>query len=166
MTTVGNHIKRVKAYENAFARHYGLQINHKQSKGSAYDCIIPSTGERIEFKADLMGAKTGNHFVEFRYSRDEGKTWDQSGITLAKDQSQYWVVYFGDEPGVYSWFRPLDVLALVEQTNAQIKGIRRNLYGNSGSVRCEGFIVPIKDLKLIEIKSPIEPAELEESEDW
>lgn len=154
---VGNHMKRVKVYENNFARYYGLSVNHNQSKGSAYDAEIPTTGERIEFKADLMGAKTGNHFVEFRYSNDEGKTWDDSGIVLAADQADYWVVYFGDEPDLYYWFDPMDILDYIETNSPEVREIRRNLYGNSGKIRCEGWVIPITELLPLTIDPPIEP---------
>ena len=149
-------MKRVKVYENTFARHYGLKINEKQRKGSAWDCSIPTTGEKIELKADLMGGRTGNHFVEFRYSNCEGESWDESGLTLAAKQADYWVVYFG-EPDEYHWFKPKEVLQLIEDNDFPIKAIRRNLYGNSGKVRCEGWIIPKEVLKLIEIEPPVSP---------
>lgn len=155
--TVGTHIKRVKVYENRFARYYGLTINQDQRKFSAWDCVIPDTNKRIEFKSDFMAAKTGNHFVEFRYSNNDGQSWDESGLTLAKDQAVYWVVYTGEEPDQYMWFLTSDLWELVSNGSFDIKGIRRNLYGNSGSIRCEGWIVPLSILKAIEIEAPIEP---------
>jgi hypothetical protein len=161
--TVGNHIRRIKAYENQFARYYGLEVNHRQRKGAAWDCLIPSTKERIEFKSDFLSAKTGNHFVEFRYSADEGATWDDSGITLAKDQATWWVVYSGAEDNDYMWFKTSDIVSLIERLAPPVKGIRRNLYGNSGSVRCEGYIVPLAEIKKIMLPSPIEPANLDDA---
>lgn len=158
--TVGNHMKRVKVYELQFARYYGLAINHNQRKGSAWDCEIPGTGEKIELKHDFMAAKTGNHFIEFRYSNTEGESWDDSGITLAQHQAQWWTVYYGTEPDVYSWYKPSDILNLIAELKPTIKGIRRNLYGNKGSVKCEGYIIPLTTMKTIEQKSPIEPAKL------
>lgn len=160
--TVGNHIKRMKVHENNFARYYGLQVNHEQSKGSAWDCVIPDSaekhgGKKIEMKFDFMAAKTGNHFVEFRYSNNDGESWDDSGITLAVEQSDYWAVYFGRHSEDYHWFYPQDVINLAEQLKADVRGIRRNLYGNSGSIRCEGYIIPLEELEKIEIEPPVEP---------
>ena len=155
--TVGAHIKRVKVHENRFAEYYGLSINHKQRKGSAWDAMIPDTEEKIEFKCDFMGAKTGNHFVEFRYSNDEGNSWDDSGITLAAQQADYWVVYFGDEHDEYHWFDPKDILDYIAENKPEVKEIRRNLYGNSGKIRCEGWIIPLVELFELEIEAPIEP---------
>lgn len=157
--TVGAHIKRVKVHENRFAEYYGLTVNHDQKKGAAWDCEIPGSGERIEFKADFSGSKTGNHFVEFRYSNDHGETWDDSGIVLAKDQAEYWVVYLGVNHDSYYWFRPQDILKLIEQNNYKTVGIRRNLYGNRDSIRCEGWLVPLADLANIEIEAPLDPIE-------
>ena len=155
--SVGAHIKRVKVHENRFARYYGLAINHKQRKGTAYDCIIPVTEEKIEFKADFMAAKTGNHFVEFRYSNSEGESWDDSGIILAAQQADYWVIYTGEEHDEYRWFDPKDILDFVERNKPPVKEIRRNLYGNSGKIRCEGWIIPLEELYSMELESPIEP---------
>jgi hypothetical protein len=163
--TVGAHIKRVKVYEVNFARYYGLELNHKQSKGSAWDCLIPGTDEKIEFKSDFMAAKTGNHFVEFRYSNCDGESWDESGITLAKDQAQWWVVYYGINPDEYCWYRPESLLALVESLKPPIKGIRRNLYGNKGSVKCEGYIIPLTEMLKIQVREPLPPARLEQDEE-
>lgn len=155
--SVGAHMKRVKVHENRFAQYYGLEINHKQRKGTAYDCIVPSSGDKIEFKADLMGAKTGNHFVEFRYSNTEGESWDDSGITLAAEQAQWWVVYFGNEHDEYHWFDPKDIFKYVKEHDCEVKEIRRNLYGNSGKIRCEGWIIPVEDLLQLEQEAPVEP---------
>jgi hypothetical protein len=163
--TVGAHIKRVKVHEVTFARHYGLELNHNQRKGAAWDAKIPETEERIEFKSDFMASKTGNHFVEFRYSNSEGESWDESGITLAKDQATWWVVYYGLEHGIYCWYKPEDILALIETLKPKIKGIRRNLYGNSGSVRCEGYIIPLSEMKKIQRDEPVAPAQLETDEE-
>ena len=157
--SVGAHIKRVKVHENNFARYYGLQINHDQKKGTAWDCIITDTEEKIEFKSDFMAQKTGNHFLEFRYSNNEGQTWDDSGLILAAEQADYWVVYFGDEHDSYHWFYPKDLLEYVGKVKPKVKAIRRNLYGNSGKIRCEGWVVPLEDLAQLEIDPPIEPAE-------
>lgn len=157
--SVKNHIKRVKVYEKHFARYYGLNINHNQCKGTAWDCAIPNSEEKIEFKADFMAAKTGNHFVEFEYSSTEGDSWDESGITLAKVQSDYWAVYYGRYPEDYHWYRPGDIVGLISKLNSPVKGIRRNLYGNSGTVRCNGFIIPLEEMKKIEIDAPISPVE-------
>jgi hypothetical protein len=157
---VGAHMKRVKVHENSFARYYGLSINHDQKKGTAWDCVIPTTGERIEFKADLMAAKTGNHFVEFRYSNDEGTTWDDSGIVLAAEQADYWVIFTGEEYDEYHWFDPADIIKYVEKNKPAVKEIRRNLYGNSGKIRCEGWIIPLEDLYQLEVEPPLEPVNL------
>lgn len=162
--SVGSHIKRIKAWEKAFCRHYGLRNNHNQSKGAAWDACIPGTEERIEFKVDFMASKTGNHFVEFRYSSTEGMSWDESGITLAKDQATWWVVYLGNETDEYMWFKTTDVVELIKQLNPPVKGIRRNLYGNSGSVRCEGYIIPLKEMLKIILPPPVEPARLDDAD--
>lgn len=162
IVSVGNHIKRIKVYENNFAKYYGLEINEDQKKGTAWDAIIPSTGEKIEFKSDFMAAKTGNHFVEFQYSNNEGEDWDESGISLALYQSDYWVVYYGRHPEDYHWYRPKDVLDLADSLDAAVKGIRRNLYGNSGSIRCEGYIIPLKNMEKIEIEPPVPSVELDD----
>lgn len=163
--TVNTNLKRIKVYENRFARYYGLIINHNQKKGSAWDCEIPNTQEKIELKHDFMAIKTGNHFVEFRYSNNDGVSWDESGITLAKDQAKWWVVYLGDESDEYMWFKTADIIELIKQLNPPVKGIRRSLYGNSGSVRCEGYIIPLKELKKIILPPPIEPARLDDADE-
>lgn len=158
-TTVGGHIKRIKVYENNFARYYGLSINHNQRRGTAWDCMIPTTNEKIEFKSDFMAAKTGNHFVEFEYSNNNGEDWDESGISLALYQSDYWAVYYGRHPEDYHWYYPKDILALAEKLDATVKGIRRNLYGNSGSIRCNGYVIPLSEMDKIEIEPPVSPVQ-------
>jgi hypothetical protein len=157
--SVGSHIKRMKVHEHNFARYYGLSINHDQKKGSAWDCMIPTTGQKIEMKFDFMAAKTGNHFVEFEYSNNGGEDWDESGISLALYQSDYWAVYFGRHSEDYHWYYPQDVLDLAEKINAPVKGIRRNLYGNSGTIRCNGYVIPLAQMEKIEIEAPVPPVQ-------
>ena len=152
--TVGIHMKQMQQHEDKFIKKYGLTRNNQQQVGSAWDAET-SDGERIEFKADISAAKTGNTFVECRYSRDGGATWRDSGIALAIEQSKWWVIQVGDSTD-YRWFLTADLQALIKLGNFVIKGIRKNINGNSEQIRCEGYIIPLETLKAYEKPAPVQ----------
>lgn len=62
-----------------------------QEKGSCYDFIAPD-GSKIEAKFDWDSIKTGNHYLEFAQTSDDGKTWVPSGFALSAEEADYWVV--------------------------------------------------------------------------
>jgi len=151
---VGSHIKAMQAHEDLFIETYGLERNDNQKAGVAWDAKFPGTDVTIEFKADLMAAKTGNTFVEFSYSRD-GVTFRDSGINLAIHQAYFWVIQVGHSQD-YRWMLVEELKALIDKFNFRTANIRKGINGNSELISCVGHIVPLNSLEpiLIDSKSP------------
>lgn len=146
---VGSHIKQMQKHEDRFVEKYGLERNENQKAGIAWDAKFPNTDLYIEFKADLMAAKTGNTFVEFSYSKD-GDVFRPSGIELAVDQADFWVIQVGDSDD-YRWFLVDDLKAHIDTYNFRTASIRKGINGNSELISCIGHIVPLTTLKHLEI---------------
>lgn len=137
-----------------FINLYGLTLNENQRAGSAWDAELPN-GERVEFKADLAAKYTGNTFIETRYSNDKGVTWKPSGFSLAKKQAQWWVIQVGVGTD-YLWIT-IEALTffIKEGPDYPVKGIRKGINGNSSFIKCEGIIVPLKDIQTIAVEAPV-----------
>ena len=81
--------------ESLIERHLADILNwiyiESQEKGSCYDYYAPD-GSKIEAKFDWDSIKTGNHYLEFAQTSDNGRTWVPSGFALSAEEADYWVV--------------------------------------------------------------------------
>jgi len=103
-----------------------------------------------------MAQRTGNAFIEMKYSNDSGETWRPSGYLLAKKQSDWWVTQVGVGED-YVWIKMKDLKFLIEEgPDYPSKSIRKGINGNSSYIRCTGVIVPLKELRAVATENPFE----------
>ena len=91
MARVSNFIDDESRYERYLAKIMHWEYSEDQQKGSCYD-FIARDGAKIEAKLDWDSIKTGNHYLEFAQTSDDGKTWVPSGFALSAEEADYWVV--------------------------------------------------------------------------
>ena len=73
MTNVSDFIDDGTRHERALAKTMHWDYIEEQKKGSCYDFIAPD-GSKIEAKFDWDSIKTGNHYLEFAQTSDNGQT--------------------------------------------------------------------------------------------
>ena len=78
-------------HERTLAKAMHWKYIEEQHKGSCYD-FITQDSSKIEAKFDWDSIKTGNHYLEFAQTSDNGKTWAPSGFALSAEEADYWVV--------------------------------------------------------------------------
>ena len=88
---VTNFIADESRHELALTKTMHWDYIEDQQKGSCYD-FIAHDGAKIEAKFDWDSIKTGNHYLEFAQTSDNGKTWVPSGFALSAEEADYWVV--------------------------------------------------------------------------
>ena len=91
VSSISDFIKDEADHEHALAKAMHWRHIEDQQKGSCYDFIAPD-GAKIEAKFDWDSIKTGNHYLEFAQTSDNGKTWVPSGFALSAEEADYWVV--------------------------------------------------------------------------
>ena len=91
MGAVREFIDDSRIMEEAFSEFFGWDYIVRQRKGSCYDYYSPD-GSKIEAKFDWDSIKTGNHYLEFAQTSDNGKTWVPSGFALSAEEADNWVV--------------------------------------------------------------------------
>lgn len=91
MADILNFIDDMSCYERNLAKTMHWKYIENQNIGSSYDFISPDN-TKIEAKFDWDSIKTGNHYLEFAQTSDNGKTWVPSGFALSAEEADYWVV--------------------------------------------------------------------------
>jgi len=91
MTDVSEFIIQNSEFERNLSRTFHWTQHELQQKGCAYD-YISNDGSKIEAKFDWDSIKSGNHYLEFAQTSDDGKTWIPSGFALSAEEADYWVV--------------------------------------------------------------------------
>jgi len=91
MNDIGGFITNESRHERILAKTMNWDYIENQQKGDCYDFITPS-GAKIEAKFDWDSIKTGNHYLEFAQTSDNGGTWVPSGFALSAEEVDYWVV--------------------------------------------------------------------------
>lgn len=91
MSNISDFISEESSYEQAIAKAMHWEYIEDQQKGSCYD-FIAQDGAKIEAKFDWDSIKTGNHYLEFAQTSDNGKTWVPSGFALSAEEADYWVI--------------------------------------------------------------------------
>ena len=156
MSRIGGFIDEQNRYELELAQRMGWQFVDQQSKGSCYDYIAPD-GAKIEAKFDWDSIKTGNHYLEFGQTSNDGKTWVASGFALSEEVADYWVVVNND------WLRVFDVKKLVDflRTNRRELKMVKTKAGvnhNRPGQYSKAYLIPFRildDLALMKIPSPV-----------
>ena len=156
MSRIGGFIDEQNRYELELAQRMGWQFVDQQSKGSCYDYIAPE-GAKIEAKFDWDSIKTGNHYLEFGQTSNNGETWVPSGFSLSEEVADYWVVVNND------WLRVFDVKKLADflKTNRRELKMVKTKAGvnhNRPGQYSKAYLIPFRildDLALMKIYSPI-----------
>jgi len=91
MSDLSDFIDDESRHERNLAKTMRWKYSEDQQKGSCYD-FIAHDGAKIEAKFDWDSIKTGNHYLEFAQTSDNGKTWVPSGFALSAEEADYWVV--------------------------------------------------------------------------
>lgn len=150
----GNHdlarvsFRKSALLENAIFQIFGITQNVKQHRGVAWDGHSRYFG-CVELKFDILAAKTGNLFVEFCQTNSEGKE-EPSGINLAKEQAQTWMVASPSPMSGYTYIYIIEVpklLDLVENGKFLKKKTTKGVNGNGINHYAKGYIVPLPVLK-------------------
>jgi len=156
VSRIGEFIDEQNRYELELAHRMSWQFVDQQSKGSCYDYIAPD-GAKIEAKFDWDSIKTGNHYLEFGQTSDDGGTWVASGFALSEEVADYWVVVNND------WLRVFDVKKLADflKTNRRELKMVKTKAGvnhNSPGQYSKAYLIPFRildDLALMKIPSPV-----------
>ena len=156
MSRIGEFIDEQNRYELELAHRMSWQFVVQQSKGSCYDYIAPD-GAKIEAKFDWDSIKTGNHYLEFGQTSDDGGTWVASGFALSEEVADYWVVVNND------WLRVFDVKKLADflKTNRRVLKMVKTKAGvnhNRPGQYSKAYLIPFRildDLALMKIPSPV-----------
>ena len=91
MSSISDFINDESVHEHALAKAMHWDYIEEQQKGSCYDFIAPD-GSKIEAKFDWDSIKTGNHYLEYAQTSDNGGTWVPSGFALSAEEADYWLV--------------------------------------------------------------------------
>ena len=154
--SVRDHIDMTQFAEKELALMMCWHYAGDQEKGSSIDYIAPN-GDRIEVKFDWDSIKTGNHYLEFGQTSNDGKTWVASGFALSEEVADYWVVVNND------WLRVFDVKKLVDflRTNRRELKMVKTKAGvnhNSPGQYSKAYLIPFRildELALMKIPSPV-----------
>ena len=156
MSRVGNFIGEQNRYEQELAKTMHWDYIEDQQKGSCYDFTAPD-GAKIEAKFDWDSIKTGNHYLEFGQTSNNGDTWVPSGFSLSEEVADYWVVVNND------WLRVFDVKKLADflKTNRRKLKMVKTKAGvnhNRPGQYSKAYLIPFRildDLALMKIPSPV-----------
>ena len=107
MAGIKDFIDGESRHERALAQAMHWTYIEGQQKGSCYDFTAPD-GAKIEAKFDWDSIKTGNHYLEFGQTSNNGDTLVPSGFSLSEEVAVYWVVVNND------WLRVFDVKKLAD----------------------------------------------------
>ena len=144
MTDVREFIHNESYPERTLAKAMHWEYVEVQKKGSCYD-FIASDGAKIEAKFDWDSIKTGNHYLEFAQTSDNGKTWVPSGFALSAEEADYWVIVNED------WIRTLriDVLRnwLAEELSTlSITQTRAGVNYNQPGQFSKAYLIPFETI--------------------
>ena len=154
---VGDFIADESRHERRLAVVMGWTYITGQRKGSCHD-YLAADGAKIEAKFDWDSIKTGNHYLEFAQTNDNGDTWVDSGFTLSAQEADYWVVV-NDE-----WLRMLSVARvqeLIETHRGKLRETRtrRGVNYNRPGQFSKAYLIPYDLLDqycLLKIPSPVQ----------
>ena len=161
--TIAEHMDEVKKFikkQNQYEIFLGNVMNWKfikeQSKGSSYDYISPD-GSKIEVKFDWDSIKTGNHYLEFSQTSDDGKTWVPSGFSISEVEADYWVVVNND------WFRMIKIQTLREflvknRNKLKITQTRAGVNFNRPGQLSKAYLIPfnlLDEIVIMKMPSPV-----------
>ena len=144
MARVSNFIDDESRHERYLAKTMNWRFIEDQQKGSCYDFTTPD-GSKIEAKFDWDSIKTGNHYLEFAQTSDNGKTWVPSGFALSAEEADYWVIVNED------WIRILriDVLRnwLAEEVSTlSITQTRAGVNYNRPGQCSKAYLIPFETI--------------------
>ena len=130
--------------EENLAEKFNLSLIKNQKKGSAYDYLAPD-GSKIEAKFDWDSIKTGNHYLEFAQTSDNGKTWVPSGFALSAEEADYWVIVNED------WIRILRIDVLrnwltEERSTLRITQTRAGVNYNQPGQYSKAYLIPFETI--------------------
>ena len=153
---VSDFIDDESRHERALAKTMHWDYIEDQQKGSCYDFTAPD-GAKIEAKFDWDSIKTGNHYLEFGQTSNNGDTWVPSGFSLSEEVADYWVVVNND------WLRVFDVKKLADflKTNRRVLKMVKTKAGvnhNRPGQYSKAYLIPFRildDLALMKIPSPV-----------
>ena len=156
MSRVRDFIGQQNHFERMLAKSMDWEFVDQQSKGSCYDYIAPD-GAKIEAKFDWDSIKTGNHYLEFGQTSNNGETWVASGFALSEEVADYWVVVNND------WLRVFDVKKLADflkQNRRELKMVKTKagVNHNSPGQYSKAYLIPfgiLDELALMKIPSPV-----------
>jgi hypothetical protein len=131
-------------HERALAKAMHWEYVEVQKKGSCYDFIAPD-GAKIEAKFDWDSIKTGNHYLEFAQTSDDGKTWVPSGFALSAEEADYWVIVNED------WIRTLRIDVLrnwlaEERSTLRITQTRAGVNYNQPGQFSKAYLIPFETI--------------------
>ena len=144
MSRVRDFIHIESCHERALAKAMHWEYVEAQDKGSCYDFIAPD-GARIEAKFDWDSIKTGNHYLEFAQTSDNGKTWVPSGFALSSEEADYWVIVNED------WIRTLRIDVLrnwlaEERSTLRIRQTRAGVNLNQPGQYSKAYLIPFETI--------------------
>lgn len=140
--------------ETAFANQFNMERNLQQTKGTAVDFICMHTGRKYELKDDKAAAKTGNVFLELIQTNDSGLSWNRSGLTLAADQSHFYVIKIENE---YLFFNAKNLKHCYPSLPNKATMTRPGKNGNKQGSYAWGITIPVSALRPLAIEiSPVE----------
>ena len=153
---VSDFIDDESRHERALAKAMHWDYIEDQQKGSCYDFTAPD-GAKIEAKFDWDSIKTGNHYLEFGQTSNNGDTWVPSGFSLSEEVADYWVVVNND------WLRIFDVKKLADflkRNRRKLKMVKTNagVNHNRPGQYSKAYLIPFRildDLALMKIPSPV-----------
>ena len=156
MDEVKKFIKKQNQYEIFLGNVMNWKFIKEQSKGSSYDYISPD-GSKIEVKFDWDSIKTGNHYLEFSQTSDDGKTWVPSGFSISEVEADYWVVVNND------WFRMIKIQTLREflvknRNKLKITQTRAGVNFNRPGQLSKAYLIPfnlLDEIVIMKMPSPV-----------
>jgi len=128
-----------------------------QKKGSCYDFVAPN-GAKIEAKFDWDSIKTGNHYLEYGQTSNNGKSWEPSGFSLSAEEADYWVVINND------WLRMFEIAKLrvfLQSHRSEFKstGTKSGVNHNRPGQYSRAYLIPFEKLDqhcILKIPSPVQ----------
>lgn len=156
MPSINEFIDEESRHERALAKAMHWDYIEEQQKGSCYDFTAPD-GAKIEAKFDWDSIKTGNHYLEFGQTSNNGDTWVPSGFSLSEEVADYWVVVNND------WLRVFDVKKLADflkRNRRKLKMVKTKagVNHNRPGQYSKAYLIPFRildDLALMKIPSPV-----------
>ena len=147
MSKISEFIDLESYHESHLAKLMHWEYIEDQQKGSCYD-FIAQDGAKIEAKFDWDSIKTGNHYLEFAQTSDNGKTWVPSGFALSAEEADYWVVVNED---YIRMFRIETLKDWVKENRSQFKTTqtRTGINYNHENQFTKAYLIPLTMLDTI-----------------